>query len=85
MAVFDRFKGHQEVVYFNDPSSGLRAIITIHLAALGPVRRVRSVRPGRDHQRRDNPQAAVSVVARGRSLPDRGHWSLSLVQRHKQR
>jgi leucine dehydrogenase len=37
MAVFDQFTGHEEVVYFNDPSSGLRAIIAIHSTALGPA------------------------------------------------
>jgi leucine dehydrogenase len=37
MSVFDRFTGHEEVVYFNDPSSGLRVIIAIHSTALGPA------------------------------------------------
>jgi valine dehydrogenase (NAD+) len=37
MSVFDRFNGHEEVVYFNDPSSGLRVIIAIHSTALGPA------------------------------------------------
>jgi hypothetical protein len=31
--VFERLEGHEEVVYFNDPSSGLRAIIAIHSTA----------------------------------------------------
>ena len=35
--VFERLEGHEEVVYFNDPSSGLRAIIAIHSTALGPA------------------------------------------------
>jgi leucine dehydrogenase len=37
VSVFDRFEGHEEVVYFNDPSSGLRAIIAIHSTVLGPA------------------------------------------------
>jgi leucine dehydrogenase len=37
VSVFDRFEGHEEVVYFNDPWSGLRAIIAIHSTALGPA------------------------------------------------
>jgi valine dehydrogenase (NAD+) len=37
VSVFDRFEGHEEVVYFNDPLSGLRAIIAIHSTALGPA------------------------------------------------
>ncbi len=37
VAVFDQVEGHEEVVYFNDPSSGLRAIIAIHSTALGPA------------------------------------------------
>jgi len=35
--VFEQLEGHEEVVYFNDPSSGLRAIIAIHSTALGPA------------------------------------------------
>ena len=35
--VFERLDGHEEVVYFNDPSSGLRAIVAIHSTALGPA------------------------------------------------
>jgi glutamate dehydrogenase/leucine dehydrogenase len=35
--VFERLEGHEEVVYFNDPSSGLRAIIALHSTALGPA------------------------------------------------
>jgi len=37
VSVFDRFEGHEEVVYVNDPSSGLRAIIAIHSTVLGPA------------------------------------------------
>ncbi len=37
MPVFEQLEGHEEVVYFNDPSSGLRAIIAIHSTALGPA------------------------------------------------
>jgi valine dehydrogenase (NAD+) len=37
VSVFDRVEGHEEVVYFNDPSSGLRAIIAIHSTVLGPA------------------------------------------------
>jgi leucine dehydrogenase len=36
-SVFDRLEGHEQVVYFNDPASGLRAIIAIHSTALGPA------------------------------------------------
>jgi valine dehydrogenase (NAD+) len=34
--VFDRLRGHEEVVFFNEPSSGLRAIVAIYSTALGP-------------------------------------------------
>ena len=37
VSIFDQLEGHEEVVYFNDPSSGLRAIIAIHSTALGPA------------------------------------------------
>ena len=37
MSVFDRLAGHEEVVYFADPFSGLRAIVAIHSSALGPA------------------------------------------------
>jgi leucine dehydrogenase len=37
MSVFERFEGHEEVVYFHDPPSGLRAIIAVHSTALGPA------------------------------------------------
>jgi valine dehydrogenase (NAD+) len=37
MAVFDRLSGHEQVTFFNDPSSGLRAIIAIYSTALGPA------------------------------------------------
>ncbi|HEY4596707.1 MAG TPA: Glu/Leu/Phe/Val dehydrogenase [Thermoanaerobaculia bacterium] len=37
MSVLDRFEGHEEAVFFSDPSSGLRAIIAIHSTALGPA------------------------------------------------
>ena len=30
-------RNHEQVVYCNDPSSGLRAIIAIHSTALGPA------------------------------------------------
>src|SRR4051794_31662407 len=35
--VFDRGTGHEQVTYFNDPASGLRAIIPIYSTALGPA------------------------------------------------
>src|SRR5436305_5593332 len=35
--VFDRGTGHEQVTYFNDPESGLRAIIAIYSTALGPA------------------------------------------------
>ena len=35
--VFDRGTGHEQVTYFNDPASGLRAIIAIYSTALGPA------------------------------------------------
>jgi valine dehydrogenase (NAD+) len=34
--VFESLTGHEQVVYCNDPPSGLRAIIAIHSTALGP-------------------------------------------------
>jgi valine dehydrogenase (NAD+) len=37
MGVFDRGTGHEQVTYFSDPSSGLRAIIAIYSTALGPA------------------------------------------------
>lgn len=37
VSVFDSFEGHEEVVFFHDPSSGLRAIVAIHSTALGPA------------------------------------------------
>ena len=35
--VFDRFAGHEQVVFCADEASGLRAIIAIHSTALGPA------------------------------------------------
>lgn len=37
MNVFDRLRGHEEVVFFNEPSVGLRAIVAIYSTALGPA------------------------------------------------
>lgn len=37
MQVFDRFSGHEQVVFGNDDASGLRCIIAIHSTALGPA------------------------------------------------
>jgi valine dehydrogenase (NAD+) len=37
MTVFDRSSGHEQVTFFNDPDSGLRAIIAIYSTALGPA------------------------------------------------
>jgi valine dehydrogenase (NAD+) len=37
MTLFDRGTGHEQVTYFNDPASGLRAIIAIYSTALGPA------------------------------------------------
>jgi len=37
MGVFDRGTGHEQVTYFADPASGLRAIIAIYSTALGPA------------------------------------------------
>jgi valine dehydrogenase (NAD+) len=37
MSVFDLGTGHEQVTYFNDPASGLRAIIAIYSTALGPA------------------------------------------------
>jgi valine dehydrogenase (NAD+) len=34
--VFESLTGHEQIVYCNDPPSGLRAIIAIHSTALGP-------------------------------------------------
>ncbi len=36
MSVFDRLRGHEEVVFVNEPSVGLRAIVAIYSTALGP-------------------------------------------------
>jgi leucine dehydrogenase len=35
--VFDALDGHEEVVFFHDPRSGLRAIVAIHSTVLGPA------------------------------------------------
>jgi valine dehydrogenase (NAD+) len=35
--VFDALEGHEEVVYFHDRPTGLRAIVAIHSTALGPA------------------------------------------------
>jgi len=35
--VFDRFEGHEEVVFCRDPTTGLRAIVAIHSTRLGPA------------------------------------------------
>ena len=37
MSVFERLRGHEEVVFFNEPSTGLRAIVAIYSTALGPA------------------------------------------------
>src|SRR5947209_11691443 len=37
MTVFDRGSGHEQVTFFNDADSGLRAIIAIYSTALGPA------------------------------------------------
>jgi valine dehydrogenase (NAD+) len=37
MSVFERLRGHEEVVFFNDPVSHLRAIVAIYSTALGPA------------------------------------------------
>ncbi len=37
MGVFDQATGHEQVVFCNDPASGLRAIISIYSTALGPA------------------------------------------------
>ena len=37
MGVFDLAAGHEQVTYFADPESGLRAIIAIYSTALGPA------------------------------------------------
>ena len=37
MSVFDRLRGHEQVVFFNEPSVGLRAIVAIYSTALGPA------------------------------------------------
>ncbi|HUR76860.1 MAG TPA: Glu/Leu/Phe/Val dehydrogenase dimerization domain-containing protein [Acidimicrobiales bacterium] len=37
MSVFERLYGHEEVVYFNDPATGLRAIVAIYSTTLGPA------------------------------------------------
>src|SRR5437763_15910288 len=35
--LFDRATGYEQLTYFNDPASGLRAIIAIYSTALGPA------------------------------------------------
>jgi leucine dehydrogenase len=37
VSVFEELDGHEQVVFFNDPASGLRAIIAIHSTELGPA------------------------------------------------
>ncbi len=37
MGVFDRDTGHEQVVYCNDATTGLRAIVAIYSTALGPA------------------------------------------------
>ncbi|HWB65991.1 MAG TPA: Glu/Leu/Phe/Val dehydrogenase dimerization domain-containing protein [Mycobacteriales bacterium] len=37
MRVFDSVAGHEQVVFCNDPATGLRAIIAIYSTALGPA------------------------------------------------
>jgi valine dehydrogenase (NAD+) len=37
VGVFDRGTGHEQVAFFQDPASGLRAIIAIYSTALGPA------------------------------------------------
>ena len=37
MGVFDRATAHEQVTFFSDPESGLRAIIAIYSTALGPA------------------------------------------------
>lgn len=37
MGVFDQLSGHEQVVFCNDPASGLRAIVAIYSTALGPA------------------------------------------------
>jgi leucine dehydrogenase len=36
-SVFDRLSAHEQVVYFSDAASGLRAIVAIHSTELGPA------------------------------------------------
>lgn len=37
MQIFDRIRGHEQVLFCNDEASGLRAIIAIHDTTLGPA------------------------------------------------
>ena len=37
MSTFERFHGHEQVVFGQDEATGLRAIIAIHSTALGPA------------------------------------------------
>jgi valine dehydrogenase (NAD+) len=37
VGIFDRASGHEEVVFCQDPASGLRAIVAIYSTALGPA------------------------------------------------
>lgn len=36
-SVFDRFEGHEQVIFGSDRESGLRAIVALHSTALGPA------------------------------------------------
>ena len=35
--LFDRMASHEQVVFCNDPTTGLRAIVSIHNPTLGPA------------------------------------------------
>ena len=37
LSMFDRFDGHEQVVFGHDDDTGLRCIIAIHSTALGPA------------------------------------------------
>ena len=50
--VFELSAEHEQVVFCNDPASGLRAIIAIHSTALGPGSGRHPLLPVREHRRR---------------------------------
>jgi valine dehydrogenase (NAD+) len=61
--VFDSLEGHEQVVFCNDPRSGLRAIIAVHSTALGPA-----LGGTRFHPYPDEQSALLDVLHLSRSM-----------------